>query len=82
MQFYATVKHHSIVGFWEKFEAKNMTAAKRVATKEYGGGYLGHVIYLVDADNVSDELADMGYLNDLPAYTKAIGSRRWIEPLL
>ncbi len=81
MTFYATVKHHSAVGYWEKIEAKDITAAKRMATKEYGNGYHGHVIHLVEADNVSQELIDMGYLNDLPAYTKAIGGNGWNDPL-
>ena len=73
MTYYATVKHHSIVGYWEKLNAKTLIGAKREATSKYGNGYIGHVIHLVECNSDVDEQ----YLNDLPAHTKVIGAKHW-----
>ena len=75
-KYFATVKHHSIVGHWQKIPAKSLTAAKRLATLEFGGGYLDHVIHLVEVDPGQEDR-----LNDLPAYTRRIGDSRWRNPV-
>lgn len=76
MTYFATVKHHSTVGYWEKLSAKTLAVAKREATKEFGGGYNDHVIHLVECSNEIDEQR----LNDLPAHTKMIGGGKWQAP--
>ncbi len=71
MKFYATVKNHSVIGCWEEMKGvKTLTGAKRKATKEYGSGYHGHVIHVVEC---SPSELESGQINDLPSHTKAIG---------
>ena len=75
MKYYATVKHHSTISYWERIEgAKTLSGAKRIATRDYGKGYRGHVINVVE---IPDDFK--GHLNDIPAHTKIIGSDKWIN---
>lgn len=78
MKYYATVKHHSVVGYWDRLAAKTLTGAKRIATRDYGYGYHGHIICLVETQDNFVPGVD-GYLNDLPAYRRVIGDSRWQE---
>lgn len=68
MKYYATVTGNNIIGRWEELKKiKTLRAAKIAATKEYGKGYLGHVINLVECqDDEQDRL------NDIIPYTKVI----------
>ncbi len=81
MDYYSTVKHHSTVGYWDKLRSKTLCGAKREATAEHGTGYIGHVIHLVGVpeDTVAAVL-DSGVLNDIPPYTKTIGTYKWDGP--
>lgn len=72
MKYYATLKHHSIIGYWAEIKATTLSDAKRKATMEYGKGYIGHVINLVEC---ADKDADR--VNDIPPYIKIIGDDKW-----
>lgn len=68
----ATIKHHSIA------QARvidtgttNLTTAKRIATREFGGGYIGHEICIIiepTPNNPSGVVA-----------SRVIGEDRWIN---
>jgi len=77
MKYYATVKHHSVIGYWDRLDgAKTLSGAKRIATRDYGGGYIGHTIHVVEVpDNF--KTGENGYLNDMPAHKKIIGENVW-----
>ena len=71
MNFYATLKHHSTTGYWEKLTAKTLSSAKREATARFGGGYIGHEIHLAASEDTSR-------LNDLPVWVKVISIKsKW-----
>ncbi len=74
MEYYAVVKHHSVTGCWSLITATSLVSAKRQATKEFGKGYYGHIINLVEVPDGNDFAIGQGLLNDLPAHTKVIGS--------
>lgn len=77
MGYYAVVTDHSVVNQWsELIGAKSIVVAKRQATREYGNGYHGHVIHVVECDAIDLET---GRINDIPAYTKVIGpgNHKW-----
>jgi hypothetical protein len=77
MKYFATVKHHSVIGYWTEIEATSLTDAKRKATKDYGNGYHDHIINLVECENTPPT----GMLNDIPAHCKVIGSSEgWVAP--
>lgn len=77
MRYYATVKHYSITGYWDQLQATNLHAAKREATRRYGGGYHGHVIHLIE---VTPRMEGEN-LNDIPAWTREIPSGKWEQPI-
>lgn len=76
-KYYAVVTHNSVQNVWEEIKANSLTGAKRKASAEFGSGYTGHVINLVECNNGIDEKR----LNDLPTYTKVTGLRsKWESP--
>ncbi len=62
-RYYATVKHHSTRSNWAELKgAKTLTGAKRMATREYGKGYHGHIIHVVGC---TPGALESGYINDM-----------------
>lgn len=47
-RYQATIRHHSISRARVVDVGNDLTAAKRAATKEFGGGYLDHVVVIID----------------------------------
>jgi hypothetical protein len=54
MSYYVTVKHHSVIGYWEELGAKTEIGAKREAWAREGSGYIGHVVHVIEADSLED----------------------------
>ena len=67
MMFYMTIYHHSTMSRWYKCKAHSLRGAKREASREFGGGYIGHQIRVVEVpDGYGDEI------NRLPYWRKTI----------
>lgn len=60
----ATISHHSISRAREITIRGSLAAAKRAATKEFGGGFLDHRIIIRDAKGCTVAM-------------RVIGERRW-----
>ncbi|MCP4366945.1 MAG: hypothetical protein GY797_02345 [Deltaproteobacteria bacterium] len=68
-KYYATTKHHSQVGYWEKLSAGSLHGAKVEATKRFKGDLQGSVLHLCKVENDRD----LEMINDLPALKKTVG---------
>ncbi len=74
MAFYTTLKHHSLIGYWEELkEAKTLTDAKKLAYEIHGSGFSGHIIHIVECEPSHFE---SGQINDFPSHTKVVGHAR------
>ena len=52
VEYVATISHHSIARSDVEIVGSTLHAAKINATREFGGGYLDHVIQVMDSDGV------------------------------
>jgi len=73
MKYYVTVTHYSTRGRREAIDAKSLREAKAKATRLHGGGFVGHLIKLIE---LPDDY-DIYRCNDVPYYGKVIGGKKW-----
>lgn len=66
-KYYMSISHHSVVHPWEECKSTNLTAAKREATKELGGGFNDHIIIIAVGDS-KEIIAE-----------RKISSNKWID---
>jgi hypothetical protein len=73
-KYVATIRHHSISRARVVPVGDDLTQAKRRATAEFGGGFIDHVIVILD----NDARDDTGVLNhDAVVSSRRVGSRKW-----
>lgn len=64
VEYVATISHHSIAHARVEIVGSTLHAAKINATREFGGGYLDHVIEVIDSDGVV-------------VASRRVGDKRW-----
>lgn len=70
-RYKATIRHHSIARARVVNVGDDLTSAKRNASREFGGDYIGHEIVILDRDA-------RNYDSEIVA-TRRIGVRKWID---
>jgi hypothetical protein len=69
----ATSMHRSAVGYWRHLRARTLIGAKREAVREYGDGFLGHLIVIGRVHDAGTERERIE-----PLCTRIIGETGWL----
>lgn len=68
-RYQATIRHHSIARARVVNVGNDLTAAKRAATKEFGGDFVDYVLVIIDTQ--------LPEWDDRIVARKRLGERRW-----